>query len=76
MIIETQGSKDWITELRRRYDLKETTMNESDNAFTVLITRGKHHNIIVGRYCRVTGNGVVLDKREKFVEVKYERRKH
>ncbi len=64
MIIETQGSKNWITALRRRYDLKETTMNESDNAFTVLITRGKHHNIIVGRYCRITGNGVVLDKRK------------
>ena len=65
MLIETQGVVQWLGELRRRYLLKHTTLNDSDNAFTVLITRGKHHNIIVGRYCRVTGNGVVLDKRKE-----------
>lgn len=65
MLIETQGSKEWLAELRKRFDLKHTTMNDSDNAFTVLITRGKHHNIIVGRYCKVTGKGVILDKRKE-----------
>ena len=65
MLVETQGAVQWLGELRRRYLLKDTILNDSDNAFTVLITRGKHHNIIVGRYCRVTGNGVVLDKRKE-----------
>jgi len=62
MLTETQDAKEWIIELRKRYDLKDTIINESDNAFTVLITRGDHHNTIVGRYCRVTGRGVVLYK--------------
>ena len=65
MLIETQGSTQWLGELRRRYLLEDTTMNSSDEAFTVILTRGKHHNILVGRYCKTTGKGAVLDKRKE-----------
>lgn len=65
MLIETQGSEQWLGELRRRYRLGDTTMNSSEEAFTVILTRGKHHNILVGRYCKTTGKGVVLDKRKE-----------
>lgn len=61
MLIETQGSAQWLGELQRRYRLEDTTMNSSEGAFTVLLTRGKHHNILVGRYCKTTGKGVVFE---------------
>ena len=61
MLIETQGSAQWLGELRRRYSLEFTTMNSSEEAFTVLLTRGKKDNILVGRYCKTTGKGVVFE---------------
>ena len=68
MLIETQGATQWLEELRKRYVLKDTTMNSSEGAFTVILTRGKHHNILVGRYCKITGKGVVLDKQKEVRE--------
>lgn len=62
-MIETSNLKDWWDVVRQRYSPKDTILNESDEAFTILQVRGKQ-NILLARFCRTTGVGVVLERRQ------------
>ena len=63
-LIETLGHRQWLDALQSKYDLKLTELRETDNAFTVFLVHiTPKSNILVGRFCRVTHVGVVLDRR-------------
>lgn len=64
-MIETKGVKEWWGELRKRYEVEDTLLRESPEAFTILLTPSPNKSILVGRYCRTTGVGVVLDRRKE-----------
>lgn len=67
MLIETKGAKQFLYNLRYHFDIKQTRLNETEDALTVFLDNPKlaNTNIIIGRYCKLTGQGVILDRRKK-----------
>jgi hypothetical protein len=65
LLVETKGSKQWLGELFKRYKQEDTLFRESEEAFTILISPSPNNTILVARYCRPTGKGVVLDRRKE-----------
>lgn len=72
-MIECYGANTWLSELRKRYDIKNTLLNDSVEAFTVLLIHG-NKNIIVARYDRTRHYGVVICQRKRDTWVEYDRR--
>ena len=62
-LIETVTGESWIKELKLRFPLDKTILTESEEAFTVLLQSNGNNNVLIGRYCRATQKGVVLDRR-------------
>lgn len=67
MLTETKGAKQFLAVLKSYFDLKQTRINESDEALTIFLDSPKliNTNIIIGRYCKITGQGVVMDRRKE-----------
>ena len=73
-MIETQNLTQWWEEVRKKYSPSSTSLQISDEAITIMVFQG-NRNIILARYCKNTGKGVVLERRQKQIEVGIERRK-
>ncbi len=65
-IAETQGGKEWLEVLNKAYGVHNTRLNVSEEAFTAFLSEGitgPNKTIMVGRYCRNTMRGVIMDRR-------------
>lgn len=63
-LIETKGGRSWIEHVSLRFPINKTIFTESEEAFTILLQSNGNNNVLVGRYCRATQIGVVLDRRD------------
>ena len=66
----------WLTELRQRYDISKTLLNDSPEGFTVMFHPNPHRVLLVARYDRTRGYGVVICRRERDISVEYDKRQH
>jgi hypothetical protein len=73
-VIECSNASEWLSTLKSRYDIANTTLNDTPEAFTILYHPSPNRNMMVGRYCRVGKWGIVLCMRKADKTVKYERR--
>lgn len=77
MILEFHNPKDWLEALRQRYDISKTTLNRSPEAFTVLYNPyypKTSKTLLIARYDRTRGYGVVICRRERDISVEYDKR--
>lgn len=74
MILEFYNASDWLEALQKRYDIASTTMNDSPEGFTVMFHPNPHRSLLVARYDRTRGYGVVICRRERDVSVEYDKR--
>ncbi len=72
-MIECNTIQLWFKELQLRYDISKTTLSESPESFTVMLHL-PNRNILAGRFCRTTGYGVVLCRRNLDMPVEYDKR--
>lgn len=63
---ETYGPKEWSSKVIETFGRDNVELIETDNAFTVLLRTPEtvRNNILVGRYCRTTMVGIILDRRK------------
>ena len=73
MLIEHYNSRSWLQELRQRYDLKLTTLNDTPESFTVMLHLPSK-NLLAARFCRLRQYGVVICRRSENKPVGYDRR--
>lgn len=66
--------RSWLTELKQRYDIKKTILNDTQEAFTVLFYPFPNKAMLVGRYDRTRSYGVVICRRFQDKWVEYDRR--
>lgn len=68
-ITETKGTEEFLTVLHNTFGKGNTRLVDTDNAFSVFLdtNRTRHSNIIVGRFCRRTKRGVIMDRRDRDV---------
>lgn len=74
MILEFYNAKDWLKCLRQRYDISKTALNDSPEGFTVMFHPNPHRSLLVARYDRQRGYGVVICRRERDISVEYDKR--
>lgn len=77
MVIEHFNPRSWLLELKQRYDLSKSTLNDTPEAFTVLYY--PYHpkpskTLLIGRYDRTRSYGVVICRRFQDKWVEYDRR--
>ncbi len=65
--IVTQGVKEWIEVITERFGVENTTLQVTEEAFTIMLDTSitANRNVWVGRYCRRTGMGMFRDRRDK-----------
>lgn len=77
MILEFYNASDWLEALRHRYSIEKTRMNSSKEAFTIMYLPffpQEKCSLLIGRYDRTRGYGVVICRRERDISVEYEKR--
>ena len=79
MILEFYNASDWLSCLRHRYSIEKTRMNSSKEAFTIMYLPfypQEKCSLLIGRYDRTRGYGVVICRRERDISVEYDKRQH
>lgn len=74
MIIEHFGVRSWFQEVRQRYDIKKTVLNDTTEAFTILFYPKPNKTMLVARYDRTRGYGIVICQRKQDIWVEHDRR--
>lgn len=68
--VETKGAKEFMLKVNKTFGIRNTRLVDTDNAFSIFLDTDatRHRNIMVGRYCKVTKLGVIMDRRAKNVK--------
>lgn len=73
-MIECNNAGEWLSTLKSRYDIANTTLNDSTDAFTVIMSNTPNKTTLIARFCRVRQFGVVLCRRKRNITPNYEKR--
>lgn len=73
MIYEHFNPRSWFQEVRQRYDIKKTALNDTE-AFTILFYPKPNKTMLVARYDRTRSYGIVICQRKQDIWVEYDRR--
>lgn len=65
MVTEFQRIEDWWKQLQKQYPIEKTFLRDTEECFRVLFSPTDKETILIGVYCRVTGKGVILDRRKE-----------
>lgn len=74
MVIEHFGVRSWFQEVRQRYDIKKTLLNDTPEAFTILFYPRPNKALLVARFDRTRSYGIVMCQRKRDIWVEYDRR--
>lgn len=74
MIIEYTCPKLWLEGLKQRYNIESTTLNSSSEGFTIMFHPNPHRTMLIARYDRERGYGVVICRRERNIPVDIDKR--
>lgn len=75
-MIECHSVKSWFQEVRQRYPLHLTQLNDSTEAFTILFNPRPRQTLLVARFDRTRSYGVVICRRNVDIPVNYEKRQN
>lgn len=73
-MIECHNASVWLTTLKSRYDISKTTLRDSPEAFTVIMSTGSNKVLLVARFDRTRQYGVILCRRKRNIKPEYEKR--
>lgn len=64
-VVETRGSKEFLKLVKDTFGEGNTRLVDSDTAFSIFLDTGntKNHTVMVGRFCKASHLGVVMDRR-------------
>jgi len=68
--IETKNVADFITGISSTFGIENTKLVDSPEAHSIFLDTGvQNMNTMVGRYCKHTGLGVIMDRRDHEINV-------
>lgn len=69
--------RSWLQEIKQRYDISKSILNDTPEAFTVLYYPchpKPSKTLLIGRYDRTRSYGVVICRRERNIPVDIDKR--
>ena len=65
LVMETRGAAEFMRHVKELFGVGRTRLVDNQDAFSVFLDTGGHTNVMVGRYCKHTMKGVVMDRRSR-----------